>query len=238
MLALRLQPYSDGPVFVEGIQEDGGWAAVNEVYENPPNSTEQTIHPEKYRVDEPANVTIEDRSSAEWYVPDLGAGSIDYAQFGEAGVYTMLWYPSYAESQAAGTPRTVVIPYGHFLGPSRTGASLDLYNYSHPYSAGWDGDKLLPYVTNDSAETNETGYVWKLTWDTQADATQFVGAYEQLLAHHGAEPVPGAANTYRIEEGDFADAFRVRTDGRNVTIVNAPTVPALDEVHASPDAAT
>ena len=34
------------------------------------------------------------------------------------------------------------------------------YNYSHPVTAGWAGDKLVPYVTDDSAETGETAYVW------------------------------------------------------------------------------
>ncbi len=230
MLALRLQPYSDGPVFVQDRYEESGWQAVNAVYDDAPESTEQTIHSEKYGVDSPQNVSIEDRSTSEWYVPDQGAGSIDYAQFGEAGVYVMLWYPSFAESQAVGSPQTVIIPVNHFLRPSRAD-TLDLYNYSHPYSAGWDGDKLLPYVTNESAETNETGYVWKLVWDSEADAQEFADAYRQLLVHHGAEPVAEHPDTYRIEDGKFADAFRLELDGETVKIVNAPSVSELDGVH-------
>lgn len=233
MWALRFQPYSDGPSFVRDIYEAEGWDGVNAVYEQPPESTEQVIHPEQYREDSPQNVSIEDRSTGEWYVPDQGNGSIDYAQFGEAGVYAMLWYPSYVESQA-GNPADVVIPMNHFI--ERGGdRDLDPYNYSHPYSTGWDGDRLLPYVTNDSATTNETGYVWKLTWDSEADATEFETAYLELLAYHGAEPVPEEPGTYRIADGPYADAFRVTQSGANVTIVNAPTVDELDAVHASPE---
>ncbi len=230
MLALRLQPYSDGPVFVRNIYEKEGWEGVNAIYENPPASTEQTIHPEKYGVDQPKNVTIEDTSSDRWYVPDQGEGHIDYAQFGEAGLFTMLWYPSHQESVANNGATDVVIPYSTFFRPSED--ELDLYNYDHPATAGWDGDKLLPYVTNESAETNETGYVWKTTWDNEKDAREFAEAYRELLDYHGATEVPGRTDTHIIEDGEFADAFEVRTEGDTVTIVNAPSVPELSQVHA------
>ncbi|MFB6133987.1 MAG: Hvo_1808 family surface protein [Halanaeroarchaeum sp.] len=231
LLALQLQPYSDGPVFVEGIREEGGWEAVNAVYENPPQSTEQTIHPERYLRDAPTTVTIEDRSGAAWSVPQLGNDSIEYAQFGEAGMYVMLWYPSYVASQERNAPTEVVVPYSHFFNP-QSSSSLDMYNYSYPASAGWDGDRLLPYVREDSAETNETGYVWKSVWDSTADAREFAAAYREVLTYHGAEPVDGRPNTYRIPDGPFADAFSVVQNGDRVVIVNAPTVEALSSVRA------
>ncbi|MFB6154056.1 MAG: Hvo_1808 family surface protein [Halodesulfurarchaeum sp.] len=231
MLALRLQPYSDGPVFVQGIYEARGWSGVNQVYQQPPKSTEQTIHPDRYLEDPPTDVTIQDQSSSRWYVPDLGKGTIDYAAFGEAGLYVMLWYPSYVESQQSGARTTVVIPVTHFFNP-RSASDLDLYNYSHPATAGWDGDRLLPYVTNRSAGTNETGYVWKIVWDSERDAMQFQEAYRALLEYHGAEPVQGRRSTYRIRSGPFADAFYVGTRANQTLIVNAPTVEALAAVRA------
>ena len=229
LMALRSQPYSDGPVFVNEHYEEGGWEAVNAIYDAPPQSTEQTIHTEKYRTDEPTEVRIDDRSGDAWGVPDLGNESVDYAQFGEAGMYVMLWYPSYVES------REVVIESGHFL--DTNGNELDLYNYDHRYSAGWDGDRLLPYTTDDSAETGETGYVWKSVWDSEAEAEEFLDGYHQLLEHHGAEPVPERPDTYRISEGEFADAFSVEQSGETVVIVNAPTVEQLTEVREGAGAA-
>ncbi|MFW5937333.1 MAG: Hvo_1808 family surface protein [Halanaeroarchaeum sp.] len=231
MLALQLQPYSDGPVFVEQRYEEGGWEAVNAVYDAPPQSTEQTIHTEKYRSDEPTTVTVDDRSNENWTVPDLGNGSVDYAQFGEAGMYVMLWYPSYEASQEAGEVRNVAIPYADFFAP-RDEPGIDQYNYDHRYSAGWDGDKLYPYVRNDSAETGETGYVWKSTWDSSEEAAEFQAGYRKVLDHYGAEPVEDRPNTYRIPDGDFADAFYVEQTGEDVVIVNAPTVEELSGVRA------
>lgn len=42
-------PYLRGAVFVAHLTNKGGWAAVDEAYRNPPLSTEQILHPEKYR---------------------------------------------------------------------------------------------------------------------------------------------------------------------------------------------
>ncbi len=229
LFALRYQPYSDGPPFVAAIREESGWAGVNAVYDNPPESSEQTIHTEKYLLDSPMTVSIEDRSNDDWSVPDQGEGHIYYAEFGEAGLYAMLWYPSYETTAERGTVTDIVIPYRHFF---QTDDPFDAYNYSHPVTAGWEGDRLLPYVRGDSAATNETGYVWQIEWATDADAREFREAYVKLLRHHGGMAEAGGEDVYRIQEGPFADAFSVNRQGATVTIVNAPTVDELDAVHA------
>jgi hypothetical protein len=41
-------PYFQGLTFVQGIHAQGGWAAVDRVYANPPASTSQILHPELY----------------------------------------------------------------------------------------------------------------------------------------------------------------------------------------------
>ncbi len=41
-------PYLRGMVFCARLANDGGWKAVDEAYRNPPVSTEQILHPEKY----------------------------------------------------------------------------------------------------------------------------------------------------------------------------------------------
>jgi hypothetical protein len=42
-------PYFRGMVFCATLTNKGGWAAIDEVYKSPPLSTEQILHPEKYR---------------------------------------------------------------------------------------------------------------------------------------------------------------------------------------------
>ena len=51
-------PYSYGTDFVNEIYHNGGWYSVDKLYENPPASTEQIMHPEKYHDNElPLNVS-------------------------------------------------------------------------------------------------------------------------------------------------------------------------------------
>ena len=45
-------PYLDGLVFVTRLHADGGWRAVDAAFRDPPDSTEQILHPEKYRAGE------------------------------------------------------------------------------------------------------------------------------------------------------------------------------------------
>jgi hypothetical protein len=53
-----LFPYTAGLTFVQALQATGGWNAVNAAFTNPPASTEQVMHPEKYAAHE-APVDVE-----------------------------------------------------------------------------------------------------------------------------------------------------------------------------------
>jgi hypothetical protein len=46
---LLLFPYLRGLVFCSRLTNDGGWAALDDAYKSPPLSTEQVLHPEKFR---------------------------------------------------------------------------------------------------------------------------------------------------------------------------------------------
>jgi hypothetical protein len=227
----QFQPYSDGPAFVNEIRATGGWDAVNDVYENPPVSTEQTIHPEKYPDEEPRNLTFTDTSGDDWHIPDLGNGSVEYARFGQAGLSAMFMRPVFA---SGGTATPVVGPVDFYnLTDAGEISSVDPLNYGLDVTNGWDNDRLYPYVTDASSETNETGYVWTIAWDSEADAAEFAEGYTDLLAYYGAERVDGHRDTYRIpDERAFGDAFYLNQTGDQLVIVNAPNVSALSAVRA------
>ncbi len=55
-----LFPYQYGYEFVQVLFSQGGWLAVNQAYLNPPVSTEQILHPERYPDDIPTAVTLPD----------------------------------------------------------------------------------------------------------------------------------------------------------------------------------
>jgi hypothetical protein len=54
-----LFPYTAGQAFVLPVQMSGGWKAVDALYEDMPRSTEQILHPDKYRAgEEPVAVVL------------------------------------------------------------------------------------------------------------------------------------------------------------------------------------
>lgn len=203
-------PYSDGPTLVADLRERGGWTSVNEALRSPPTSTEQVIHPSAYPDETPETVSVRDRSSESWHRFETDGG-YRWDTIGEATLYAGFWSND-------------VIERSHLRSDS---TSLSPYDYDHPITAGWGGDRIVPY-TNGSAE----GYVFASTWDTERDAREFHEGYLELLDRHDAVRVePG---TYRVPEpSPYADAFRVVRNGTRVTVVNAPTVSALDDVHAA-----
>ncbi len=96
-----LFPYQAGKNFVETFFRDGGWAAVDALYQEPPSSSEQILHPERYPGDDPVKLVLPDALDA------LGSGwrEIDADTLGEW--YTQLVLNEYipkaeAASAAAG----------------------------------------------------------------------------------------------------------------------------------------
>ena len=74
-------PYLAGSSWVAGLWSSGGWDAVNAAYDQPPASTEQVLHPEKYVANEqPADVPDPDAAS------QLGSGwePVESSSVGEA----------------------------------------------------------------------------------------------------------------------------------------------------------
>ncbi|MFB6360383.1 MAG: Hvo_1808 family surface protein [Halobacteriales archaeon] len=217
---VKFQPYSDGPSFITTLYQEGGWAAVNAAYEDPPQSSAQIIHPEKYPEETPRNVTIEDRQTDEWRRV-RPPNRPDYGEVGEAALTSMFVFPLYdSEGQAR------IINPRDWLNRTPDGeiSDFDPLNYDNQFAAGWAGDRLHVYVN----EANKTAYVWRLAWETPRDAEEFTAGYTRVLEYWGGEETePGL---WVIDDGPFADAVHITVDGDTVTIVNAPTVEQLDEV--------
>ncbi len=154
-----IQPYEQGPGFVDAMKERGGWDQVNELHDAHPESTTQIIHPERYPDVRPVNVTVEDRSSKEWR-------RIDHDPIGEtvgqAAIHVMLQHNGVITVE-------------------------DLFGYSHPTSDGWTGDELVPYV-NDDGETGHVWEIeWESTDDAAEFADAFVTLLEERGALERAQ---------------------------------------------------
>ena len=223
-------PYSEGPTFVAHLHDTGGWEAVDAAYDDRPASTSQLVHPERYPDHEPVDVPVEDRSSGGWdpIVEDEDGNESEAVvrteTVGEATLFGSLWANGVIDR------------------PLTEGAGeYSPYNYSHPITDGWAGDTFVAYEREDG----ETGHVWTLAWESDADAERFHDAYVDLLEANDATALED--DRYRIPDGDFAGAYHVSLEGDAVTIVGGPDVESLEGIHGvevaperldGPDAAT
>jgi hypothetical protein len=57
-------PYFWGLHFVRSLYLEGGWAAVDSAYQNPPLSSEQILHPDRYPKDSPVDLVSPNASEA------------------------------------------------------------------------------------------------------------------------------------------------------------------------------
>lgn len=117
-------PYVNGQSFVSTLHDQGGWKAVDQAYENPPVSTEQILHPEKYPKDTPVSVALPDLRGS------LGDGwqEVDHGIMGE-------WY-------------TYLILASGFDQNARIGETE-----SQTAAAGWGGDGYEVYYNEQNDET-------------------------------------------------------------------------------------
>jgi hypothetical protein len=85
-LQMIVFPYPNGMAFVTEIVERGGTKALNKAFRNPPLSTEQILHPEKYPDDRPRAVNVPDIDSK------LGAKwkDLEFEEVGEGWLHILL----------------------------------------------------------------------------------------------------------------------------------------------------
>lgn len=220
------QPYSDGPSFVEHVYEQGGWEAVNALYEEMPTATTHTIEPENYETVDPEDLHVPDRSTHDWQRLTWETGP-DYNVIGQAGMSSMLM----GQSAEAAPLEEPLIPPDAFQNIDGSGMELDSsnpFNYHHDETDGWMGDRLYVYANDE----NETASVWKTAWEDADEMENFLGAYEDLAAYRGGEEVSGYEHTWTFRDSsEFDKAVTLYPDDDRLWIITAPTTGALDAIH-------
>lgn len=146
-------PYTQGAEFVQDLQRKHGWEGVTRAFSDPPASTEQILHPERYyERDEPTELLL-----------------------ATAGFKRILGH---------GTE----VLFENTLGEFNVGLLLRALGVNKPQAAraaaGWDGDRLVGLEDPDG----NVVLVWLSTWDSEAEAEEFVASYRPALARFS----PGA----------------------------------------------
>jgi hypothetical protein len=164
MVAQLEFPYTTG--FEWATQVTGGnplspdWEVLDEAFADPPESSEQLMHIEKWEAREaPIELEAPDLAAS------LGSGweEADTTTLGEAMIGDTLTH----------------------LGVDATEADAA--------AAGWGGDRITVATGPDDA----FALVWRLAWDSRADADEFVAAYRSVQ-----DDLPFAADVRTLEDGE------------------------------------
>ena len=133
--------YRYGVKFAEALYAKGGWGAVNEAYANPPITTEQIIHPEKYFAQEDALTVEAALVSGDWNL-------IATDRFGEYFIFVMLnnWISESRAELAA------------------EGWGGDVFNY-------YENDDDFLFTWNIVWDSSEDAYEFYVTFQDMLDTT-------------------------------------------------------------------
>jgi hypothetical protein len=140
-----LFPYLAGTGFSQQfLKAHAGWKDLHLIFQNPPVSTQQIIHPELYL----SNVKPEAIALPDWknLAPDDWK-LLEENVLGEFGLGEVL---------------------KQFLGQQR----------ADMISSAWKGDR---YALFESAQSNKTSLVFRISLDNPEDAARFFGQYSELL---------------------------------------------------------
>lgn len=200
-------PYLTGVEFVQALYEDGGWEAVDAAYADPPTSTEQILHIDKYYDgDEPVELTLPDPAAT------LGEGweQIDDNVLGEFQISIMLanLEPGEGMNDLLGT--------------------INLPDAATAAAAGWNGDRYQLWVQGDEAEA----FVWQSVWESEAEAGEFFKAFQAYDEARFDGSFTSAAGDDLTLETDGPVVRLVRA-GDAVFYVQAPTVALADQIIAA-----
>lgn len=165
-----LFPYEAGAVFVQQLTGSGE-GAVDAAFEDPPLSTEQILHPEKYlNREDPVELRI-----AADLADKVGSGWTEVTRDTLGEVILRVWL----EEHGVGQPRTGLLDPPDVVLQEAV--------------AGWGGDRLVLLRRDDGS----LAVAMTTTWDSVAEASEFADAAATALA----QGFPGGAGAMRHVAG-------------------------------------
>ncbi len=187
-------PYLRGMLFAGSMRENNSWAKLHKIYSDPPESTEQILHPERYQNrDEPTLValdntpikaTLENLTQETWlpiYENVLGEW------------YHVLWLKHHLENNE------LVADHGEaHLEKSARPKTIE------EAAAGWDGDRIYLWESSSGRHMVIAASIW----DSPQDASQYTFALAQMTRKR----YPAARYTSQRGKHGELDCFATQTE--------------------------
>ena len=219
--AMGLYPYKNGAVYLDslGLTSTDG---LDEVFRNPPISTEQVLHPEKYGKDFPHKIGAPDLA------PALGEGweILDDDGMGELFCGLMLTTNRMDPELKSNLPVFMGVMDMRTQGVGFKGKIKKAVE-------GWDGDRYTAAV---HADGQSVCVAWTSVWDSDEDATEFAEYYATIVGMRAAgDKKPLAEVTLPATFTRAADGAvsGVQVDGRKVVVVLSAPAEKADAVFAA-----
>lgn len=215
---MGLYPYKNGMEWVRKVSR-GDPARVDRLYSDPPVTTEQVLHPERFDLDDP--------SKRDWphtvAEPDL------------TGILSSEWTRLDGDNNGELVTGMMLVQLQQPNNQMALAFMMDLatqgIGFKNPVKRavdGWDGDRYSAWVRGD-----DCCVVWKSAWDSEKDAVEFAETYAPLLAKKktGEKPAQDAALLgVRFTDKETGRIAVIERRGAHVvTVLGAPpeTVEAL-----------
>ena len=208
-LTLRwLSSQRDGAAFIEQLLQNAGPDAVDERLRNPPDTTEQLLHIDKYEADEQALDMSPLQPVIDAVLPREQWAPLRDRALGEEG---------YRDTQGEMPLRTLI--------SASTGRPAE----AEAAASGWGGDRLHLFRRVGGGE-GDVAALWAIAFDDAAEHAEGVGGLrEWLIAFSGGEA--WGAYDDRVVGWDGAHgAIRVLNGGTVVWVLAAPDGEAADGI--------
>ncbi|RME02530.1 MAG: hypothetical protein D6805_09605 [Planctomycetota bacterium] len=164
--------YSQGLRFAIALHKKGGYRQINQAFRDPPASTEQILHPEKYlaaKRDEPVVVKLPPLRA--FFPPKKGWRRVLKNTMGELGIQILLReHLAYKKLKKLGPLWRLARKYTLLRGLGRTAMKLWTRKRISQAAAGWGGDQ---YAVFHNPRTKQTSLLWYTYWDSPKDAREF-----------------------------------------------------------------
>ncbi|MHC4922972.1 MAG: hypothetical protein ACYTG4_02700 [Planctomycetota bacterium] len=233
VITKNMFPYFNGAEFLRHVlprlEIPEGKDALGVLYADPPVSSEQILHPEKYlgKRDLPATVTLPDLTKV------LGEGwkKTDENTLGELGAGLVINRWRFLKQTLFQIMAVIKPPPGGFLNNPEEFMNTPMIFRGDTGKAvgGWDGDRFAVYARGEA-----TCLAWVSTWDSAEDAVEFADLYRSVMKKKypglGA-PVEVTVSGHRVVVQDSVprdrrDAVAQALEAATVTHDPADAVPA------------
>jgi hypothetical protein len=164
---IGLYPYKNAPAWLAKIGADDS-AAIAKLYADPPVSTEQILHPEKFPLDGPRDYPHKIATPDVASILGDGYENVQDNDLGELTIGILLTQLQQGGKYAPTLMNSLDMKTGGvgFKGAAKTA------------SEGWDGDRFTAWI---ETKTGKATVVWVSVWDSPKDAREFYETYGDLL---------------------------------------------------------